>query len=474
MSNNIVLLLSLLALVCNQTLSGITIRAKGLGKDTNYDFGSLVNNFRPIDSVNITKNDDGSLTIGHDGNFDDTSPPPLFNNLPTGITEVTNEPENDLSTFYGDDFTPVQQVDTDDDVPMLTNIYERLEEIRKEQADQARTISRRISATQGKLDLNGSDSNATLSDIVQAIQYLYDLDNNQSYDLNSSNPLLDSDNDVPLLTEIKYKIEEFKDENNDNFELVNEQFGLLRGRLMDENGTLSDKNATLADIVHAIRGDQDYNATKTKEESDKESALVSGITSFASGISDAIPDDPNTYLDTMFEMDAGSWNFYLDPLNGTVSGFDFPFTFQDIADWISLLIVFYCLIRYWHASLENVDEMLTLVTVAPKTAPASSFLQIKVKIALIASLVVTVIFGGIIGLLESNFSVLGTSGTILEVIAGVGKLIVIDGWGMMAISLFFDLFPAFTILYLVSGYWIQKLALKVTIFVGFSFVQKAS
>ena len=259
MSNNIVLLLSLLALVCNQTLSGITIRAKGLGKDTNYDFGSLVNNFRPIDPVNITKNDDGSLTIGHDGNFDDTSPPPLFNNLPTGITEVTNEPENDLSTFYGDDFTPVQQVDTDDDVPMLTNIYERLEEIRKEQADQARTISRRISATQGKLDSNGSDSNATLSDIVQAIQYLYDLDNNQSYDINSSNPLLDTDNDVPLLTEIKYKIEEFKDENNDNFELVNEQFGMLRGRLMDENGTLSDKNATLADIVHAIRGDQDYN-----------------------------------------------------------------------------------------------------------------------------------------------------------------------------------------------------------------------
>ena len=65
---------------------------------------------------------------------------------------------------------------------------------------------------------------------MQAIQYLYDLDNNQSYDLNSSNPLLDTDNDVPLLTEIKYKIEEFKDENNDNFELVNEQFGLLRGR----------------------------------------------------------------------------------------------------------------------------------------------------------------------------------------------------------------------------------------------------
>jgi hypothetical protein len=289
---------------------------------------------------------------------------------------------------------------------------------------------------------------------------------------------VDTDDDVPMLTSIYERLEELKDINKQYINNVEKKVTGIQGRLLDENGSYTEQNATLADIVNAIRGDQaDINATDTQEESDSKEALISGIDNFATDIIDAIPTDPNSYLDTMFEMDAGEFSFYLDPIAGTVSGIDFPFSWQDIADWISLFLVFVSLILYWQASLQNLDEILSIVTVAPKTAPASSILQIKVKVILIASLVASVIFGGLIGILESNFTILGTTGTIFDLIANTGSLLIAGGtstWSSMAISLLFDLVPVITILYLVGGFYIQKLGAKIALFVGFSFVQKAS
>lgn len=303
----------------------------------------------------------------------------------------------------------------------------------------------------------------------------------------------DDDNDVPTLLAINSSISSLQSS-------INSQFNQTRSTtsLYSPNSENSgSKEITLADLYNVIvetsKNDSSEIDSKSEEKDDQteqfeddseeqKETFLSDTTSFVSGIQN-ITEKGATKLDTNFDLDIGSYNFYLDPFNDTFTGgISLDVTWQDIADWISLIVGLYCVFRYWKRSLELVDKMMQLIFLTPISAPVSNLsifgnsigtLKLMIiKFTLFTSVIVSVVIASIAVIYESNFSIAGISGTFGTFFDGIMSAIVGSStWSSFAVSLLFDCIPIISITGMIATYWIQRLTITAGIFFGINVIK---
>ena len=285
-------------------------------------------------------------------------------------------------------------------------------------------------------------------------------------------------------------------------------FDDLRGATLDENGTVisrptlkdaittietgildargdielennETRKATLADIYYAIMGEQENNQTLGSSDNSEIENAIAKMKEKAGKFVDQVKTlaDVNTQkMDTLFEMTAGRYNFYVDPLNNVVSGgiVDIGFSFADIANWVSLVIGFYAVFVYFQAQNKNVSDILEVIMIAPMSAPATTIPQIAVKIFLIGVLVASTLYGGLVAIWDANMTVMGVYGDFSQVFDGLKVFLTQSAWGSMAVDIFFDLVPVDTITTLFAMYWGGKLFFQLILVSGFSILKSSS
>ena len=218
----------------------------------------------------------------------------------------------------------------------------------------------------------------------------------------------DDDNDVPALMEIKSTLQNLE-------RTVVYQTNEMRG-YAEVDGSL--KQIQLADLYQAP---QDQDAQEGFDQIDSAMSEGESVTNNvgdkfkASGVS-----VPRSGQDapTLIEMGAGSYNFYLDPFNNTVSHgsilADMDISWSELSKWISLILGFVVGVYWFMACNRAVWDMLTDLIRAPMSAPTTSLTILGNSVGTlvlksIKTLAILSLFGtagviGILVILESGFS----------------------------------------------------------------------
>jgi hypothetical protein len=346
-------------------------------------------------------------------------------------------------------------IDSDNDVPMLQNIYQRLASL-----DQDNDFQNLENIWNRQADVAGQiqEINSTVVRMTTLADLEYSLRKIQTkLDLNETRGYINDLNKTAQISDIYNKLSN------------------LQGFITEENRT-----ATLADIYYALVGEEETddlnlsvspNITSSIEETfddlqDRALAHVNKIKS--------IPTTGGQNLSTLFEMSAGNHDFYVDPLNNIVSGDNVSFgaTFSQIASWISLVIGLSCVVVYYIAQTENIHEFLKVIMIAPTSAPVTTIPLIIVKVTLMGVLFGTTIYGAMTAIWDSNFTVLGVTGGAIDIVSnGLTLLTGQSTWGSMALSLFFELVPIDTITTLFVLYYGGKLFMSFVMASGFTLIR---
>ena len=136
-------------------------------------------------------------------------------------------------------------------------------------------------------------------------------------------------------------------------------------------------------------------------------------------------------------------------------------------------------------SLVLVDKMMQLIFLSPISAPVSNLSifgnsigtlkLIAIKILLMGSLVTAVVVASLSVIYESNFTIAGVSGGMTALFDGLLSAIISGSdWSSFAVSLLFDLIPIFSIIGMVSFYWIQRLSITAGIFFGINVIKAST
>jgi hypothetical protein len=311
---------------------------------------------------------------------------------------------------------------------------------------------------------------------------------------------VDTDDDVPTLLSIRSKIHTLQQE---MVKQVEEVRGAERSVITnwETNETTSkrvdygDLYAVLEKLVpdNTIAKD---NFTKKKEEKDSEyESLKSDLENLKEDFTDRVESmseyvkvkaPQSSSLNTLFELDAGNHNFYLNPFEDTYSGgITTNINWSDTADWISLIAGLVAVIIYFQAVRRGILDLMQTLIQAPMSAPVSNLsifgnsigtagLMIF-KIALIGSLFVSSTVFGLFVLFESNFSFGGTSQSIITVLGSITDILSGgDGFMSDAVSLLFDLLPLITMSAMFGAYLVQKLATWILLTFGITLTKAVS
>ena len=425
--------------------------------------------------------------------------PPEVNIPEVDLTEITSLiSQLDQSNDYDELISIVtvleanQQYLTGEQLTKLTEIKTRLEQIRD-------NLTSDLTDLQNKSQKN--------------LDYLEEL--------NSTYYQLDRDNDVPMLTEIFKQLEILEEKNNQNLinifdrqeaiagkivdketelermteladienSLRNMQVELLslRGEYEDENGT---QYATLQDIVNAInslKGDAngtDANSTVAQvsaEQSVKQAEANTIIGNAFSQPSQGMFSKSAQRLTSEFGISAGGYDFYFDFLEGTTMGGEsIGIAWNDFAKWISLLVGFIVFVYWFRASHQAIWGMLSDIIRAPLSAPVTDLAVAGTSIGTLAlkgikSIAIVSLFGtaGIIGIIiifESGFNLTLPYGEVIQggSISQVTTQIATLGGQIhpgiqLAVDLFLDIVPVFSITLMVISYFGLIYSIKVTL-----------
>ena len=297
----------------------------------------------------------------------------------------------------------------------------------------------------------------------------------------SSGAVGDQDNDVPTLLSIRSRIHSLQQE-------LTLQAERTRGTTTVSNGESSNsQQIALADIYDALNHTKEKQEIKTKEteKQTKEDEAKDKITDFFDNAKEdaenfaesfSVADHTDSTMDTLFEVDIGSYSFYLDPLKDTFSGaVSIGYSWSQIADWISLIIGITCVIIYYRNLKELVFHFLETILIAPKSGAVTNIAVFGnsigtlglmiLKIGFIGILVGTTITSAFAVMYESNFTLGGTSQGVMSILSSITSILTSGGgWMSHAFSLFCDLVPVVSISAMVAFYYLQRFG--ILIFVG--------
>ena len=299
----------------------------------------------------------------------------------------------------------------------------------------------------------------------------------------STSSNVDTDDDVPTLLSIRSKIHTLQQEMVNQVEQVRGSERSVRTN-WDTNETTS-KRVDYGDLYGVLeklvpdnsKDEESFTAKVDERDSDLENledsfeSLQEEFDEKVDTLTNAIKVEtpPSSELDSLFEMDVGTYSFYLDPLkNIYTGGYNLGVDWRQVADWISLVLGLVAVTIYFQAVRRNIMQLMQTLIQAPLTAPVSNLSifgnsigtagLLVIKIAFIAGLFVSTTLFGIFVLLESNFNFGGASLSVVQMLGDITAILSGDGFMSDAVGLLFDLIPIITIVSMYSAYIGQKLA----------------
>ena len=350
--------------------------------------------------------------------------------------------------------------DTDDDVPMLTQIYQRLATLDKDNDHQNLTnIWNRQADIAGQIqEIEGTAVRmAEIADLEKSLRRI---------------------------------------------ELEMKQ---TRGEYIDTNGSPTGEYATLKDIVDAINGQSDRNqtgidinasASSVEGEADKiEEYLETSLKD--KKISNFTPDYNSDLLGATFDLEILGKSYYFSPLDpgGTHSAslsnyFDKIPSIQNIQLWIKRIIIVVVLVIYTIANLRLLDGSLYTMSIAPESATVSNYLSIfgvqigggVLKAAKITAAVVffsTIFLTYTVGFVEldidfgsaDTIAVIGNPTGIIDSL--LAEISAAYDWSKAAVSMLYNFIPILTIINSISTYWFNRILLRASI-LTYTQTQKAT
>lgn len=298
----------------------------------------------------------------------------------------------------------------------------------------------------------------------------------------SSNSNVDTDDDVPTLLSIRSKIHTLQQE---MVKQVEEVRGAERSVITnwETNETTSkrvdygDLYAVLEKLVPDNSAEKQSFSEKVEEKDSELESLEDSIESLQEEFEEKVETmteavkvnvPTSADLDSLFEMDIGSYSFYLDPFKDSYTGgISTGIKWDEVADWISLIVGLVAVIIYFQAVRRNITDLMQTLIEAPFTAPVSNLSifgnsigtagLIVIKIGFIAGLFVSTTIFGVFVLLESNFSFGGASLSVIAMLGDITSILSGDGYMGHAVGLLFDLLPLITIASMYTAYIAQKL-----------------
>lgn len=418
----------ILLLLISSTLfcKGITISTDGLGSDQNWNIKSQTGN-GSVD-INVNENnefsiDDNSNTLGE---FDNET----LNHTPNEdgtFNYVDDDSSTNSANFVlggNDDSTPIplpsgSKVDTDDDVPTLLSIRSRVHSLQQELTKQAISTRGTTGVVTNFETKEIQSKEVELADLYNVLRQV--IPDNEEEELKFEGKVDEKDS---ALENFKDEVEEFKTE------------------------------------------------------------FIEKATDYAKTVK--VTEPSGGHMDTRFELDIGSYNFYLDPFQDLYTGgINLGITWDDIKDWISVVVGLLAVFIYFNAIRRDLVELMRTLTLAPYTAPVSNLSifgnsvgtvgLILIKIAFIASLIVSTTFFGLLTLIESGFSFGGATRSLSAILGDVTPILSgTSGFMINATNLLFDLIPLISISAMFTAYLIQKLASWIVITIGISVSKAAS
>lgn len=274
----------------------------------------------------------------------------------------------------------------------------------------------------------------------------------------------DSDDDVPTLLSIRSKIHTLQQE-------LQSQMETTRGTTQvynPETNTTESKEVALSDLYNSMQSDQEQariaEDAKQSEIDSEKANLEDSIEIFEEDLTEVMDEitiatiaspSPST-LDTKFEMDIGSYNFYLDPMKDLYSGgIDIGYDWEDFASWISVVIGAIAVIVYFTKVRALISKVLETLAIAPMSSPVTSLTFFGTSIGTLGLILIklgsfVILIGGtllssLLVLLESKFKVGENTLAISEVITDFTSILSGGGFMANATALLFDLIPIVSI-----------------------------
>ena len=294
----------------------------------------------------------------------------------------------------------------------------------------------------------------------------------------------DQDDDVPTLLSIRSKLHALE-------QSITEDIEGMRGISEDNE---SGEYTTLADIVKALdvedpdTEEKDEKVSEAETEMDEfEEEQKTLIEDYVNNVTDSIPTSSSGGTSTLFEMSAGDYEFYVDPFEGTISHGDFfNIDWESICKWISFVIGLFSLLIYFKETLILITKWFDQVAKAPMSAPVTNLAVfgnsvgtvalMVTKVTLMTFLIGTTLAGIVAVIYESGFSILGYSGGVDSIAAGItGELGIDDeSWTGFVFKIFFACVPAVSIISLVAYYWIANLLGYLMLAMSINFIKAST
>lgn len=405
--------------------------------DTNDDYDELVS------IVGVLENNYDYLTTDQQQQLVDLNNKliEIRDNLTLDLNDIKTKSQKNLDYLEELNATYLE-LDRDNDLPMLTQIYDKIFILEEKNNENLINIYDR------QLDIAGEIS--------------------------------DRETELTRMTE-------FADIEN-SLRILETEVLAQRGTLFDENG--SERLATLADIVNAINGENnETNASIEPDEGfddiddqkDETDAQVTALLeNYKSNAELTLP--RGTDAPTKLEMGAGQYTFYVDPfqnLSSHGSLLSNVIDWSEVTKWVSLMVGLVCGVIWFQACARACWELLGDLMKSEKSANVTdltvagtsigTLILKRIKRAIVASLLGSsgVLF--IFVLLESGFEITLVSGLLSAtsiqelsdaVSAQAGQ---IHSGFSLATSIFLDLVPIGSISIMVASYWGLVLTAKSTL-----------
>ena len=388
------------------------------------------------------------------------------------VTTIISDPDDDYGhpTVNDDIYNPndvlisSQNIDTDDDVPMLTNIYERLDELDKDSSQ-----------------YKDYDSN-TLAEIWETLKDTRGTIQEYNATETKQTQLADLENSLRRL-EIQMRDS--------------------RGQYLDANGSPTGEYASLADVVNAINNREESNASMDINsdaediQDDITDKLIDGENSLVSKLSKPINYTPNQsdLLSRTIEFNLKGDDYYWNPFDPSTHSANLSSYFSnipsltDVGLFVKRCLIVVIMIWYYRANYKIILDSMHTVTIMPESAPVSNYSIFGINLAgaglkvfktsLVAAFFGTIIFTTYISMAELQISfglgdatdATGSATSIIDSV--INSIAGMYEWTNSAINLLYIFIPIGTISSAVFTVYTNKIVLSAQI-LAFNRAQKTA
>lgn len=324
-------------------------------------------------------------------------------------------------------------------------------------------------------DLEENDgSSEEINDIIDTVSVVEN---------NASGAGGDNDNDVPAIQEVEKAV----DRVYTKVEEARQEIFDLRGK-HEDNGTL--KDTQLSDIYNALvrnRGDFENDAllSLSTNVDELEQQTQNEVDAIEEAVPDnifSLPDEQGQIPQALVSMDGvmGGASINLFDMASSIPGASLLPSVEEVAKWVKAIIGAFCIVLYWRATLDLVQNSIRDATMMVEANPVSNYggaiggvVNLPVKIAKLGLFVpfLAAFTGSLILMLEADIVMKGSG--VFDGMGADNLFAIVTGetdpgrgnWIAITWDLFEMVIPYITLSFMFVTYWFNKFLLYGTFFV---------